>query len=115
VTEAAPRSGRAGDRLLVTGGSGAIGSAFVPLARAEGYDVDAPGRTDLDLFDREAVSRAVAGAQAVVHLATRIRPLEDLGKPELWRENDRHPRRRRPLGGSSDIHSTDGDVRLSRP
>jgi nucleoside-diphosphate-sugar epimerase len=89
VTEAAPRSGRAGDRLLVTGGSGAIGSAFVPLARAEGYDVDAPGRTDLDLFDREAVSRAVAGAQAVVHLATRIRPLEDLGKPELWRENDR--------------------------
>jgi nucleoside-diphosphate-sugar epimerase len=89
VTEGEPRSGRAGDRLLVTGGSGAIGSAFVPLARAECYDVDAPGRMDLDLYDRDAVSRAVAGAQAVVHLATRIRPLEDLGKPELWRENDR--------------------------
>jgi nucleoside-diphosphate-sugar epimerase len=88
-TPPGPRSGRAGDRLLVTGGSGAIGSAFVPLARAQGYDVDAPGRIDLDLFDREAVSRAVAGAKAVVHLATRIRPLEDLAKPELWRENDR--------------------------
>jgi 2-alkyl-3-oxoalkanoate reductase len=89
VTEGAPPCGRAGDPLFVTGGSGAIGSAFVPLARAACYDVDAPGRMDIDLFDPAAVSRAVAGAQAVVHLATRIRPLEDLDKPELWRENDR--------------------------
>jgi nucleoside-diphosphate-sugar epimerase len=29
------------------------------------------------------------GADAVLHLATRIQPLEQLGSPEAWRENDR--------------------------
>jgi len=29
------------------------------------------------------------GADAVLHLATRIQPLEKMGQPEAWRENDR--------------------------
>jgi nucleoside-diphosphate-sugar epimerase len=47
----------------------------------------APTRADLDLFDAGAVAQAVAGVDAVLHLATRIpreRPRE-----HAWRENDR--------------------------
>jgi nucleoside-diphosphate-sugar epimerase len=75
--------------LLVTGGTGAIGRTFVPLARRSGFAVHAPGRADLDLFDPTAVSAAVAGVDVIVHLATRIRPLSDIDKPGLWKENDR--------------------------
>ena len=31
----------------------------------------------------------VRGVDAVLHLATRIQPLEAMGQPEAWRENDR--------------------------
>src|SRR5437764_9582920 len=67
--------------LLVTGGTGVLGRAFRPLAEAEGHHVSAPGRADLDLFDPVAVARAMVGADAVLHLATRIQPLDQLGNP----------------------------------
>ena len=76
-------------RLLVTGGTGVLGRAFVPLASAVGHQVMAPGRSDLDLFDPAAVGAAVRAADAVLHLATRIQPLEKMQQPEAWRENDR--------------------------
>jgi nucleoside-diphosphate-sugar epimerase len=76
-------------RLLVTGGSGVLGRAFGPLARAEGYEVRAPGRAELDLFDPGAVAAAVSGADAVLHLATRIPSLAQMDEPRAWRENDR--------------------------
>ena len=76
-------------RLLVTGGTGVLGRAFLPLAEAEGHQVSAPGRTGLDLFDPAAVSAAMGGVDAVLHLATRIQPLEKMRQPEAWRENDR--------------------------
>ena len=76
-------------RLLVTGGSGVLGRAFGPLARAEGHQVDAPGRAGLDLFDPAAVAAAVSGADAVLHLATRIPSLAQMDEPQGWRENDR--------------------------
>jgi 2-alkyl-3-oxoalkanoate reductase len=76
-------------RLLVTGGSGVLGRAFGPLARAEGHQVDAPGRAGLDLFDPAAVAAAVSGADAVLHLATRIPSLAQMDEPQVWRENDR--------------------------
>ena len=76
-------------RVLVTGGTGVLGRAFGPLAEAAGHDVRAPGRAGLDLFDPLAVAAAVRGADAVLHLATRIQPLDKMGQPGAWRENDR--------------------------
>jgi nucleoside-diphosphate-sugar epimerase len=75
--------------LFVTGGTGVLGRAFQPLAEAEGHHVSAPGRADLDLFDPVAVAAAVHGAGAVLHLATRIQPLDMMNQPQAWRENDR--------------------------
>jgi nucleoside-diphosphate-sugar epimerase len=76
-------------RLFVTGGTGVLGSALRPLARAAGHELVAPTRTELDLYDPAAVADAVRDADAVLHLATRIRALDQLGNPEAWRENDR--------------------------
>ena len=76
-------------RLLVTGGSGVLGRAFLPLAREDGHAVDAPAREELDLFDSPAVAAAVDGHDAVLHLATRIPKLDRMDEMEAWRENDR--------------------------
>jgi len=76
-------------RLLVTGGTGVLGRAFLPLAQGGGHQVSAPGRAGLDLFDPVAVSAAMRGVDAVLHLATRIQPVEKMQQPEAWRENDR--------------------------
>jgi nucleoside-diphosphate-sugar epimerase len=76
-------------RLLVTGGSGVLGRATIPLLGAQGHEIDAPAPTQLDLFDPEAVARAVGGAAGILHLATRIPPRERAGERDAWRENDR--------------------------
>jgi nucleoside-diphosphate-sugar epimerase len=76
-------------RLLVTGGSGVLGRATIPILRAEGHEIDAPAPAKLDLFDSAAVASAVDGAAAILHLATRIPPRERAGESEAWRENDR--------------------------
>jgi nucleoside-diphosphate-sugar epimerase len=76
-------------RLFITGGSGALGRALLPMAMAAGHTVIAPGHAELDLFNPGAVRRAVNDAEAVLHLATRIRSLDKLDDPEAWRENDR--------------------------
>ena len=83
--------GQEGDtvRVLVTGGTGVLGRAFRPLAEAAGHDARAPGRAGLDLFDPVAVGAAVRNVDAVLHLATRIQPLDRMSQPEAWRENDR--------------------------
>jgi nucleoside-diphosphate-sugar epimerase len=76
-------------RLLITGGTGVLGRALLPLAEAAGHDVFAPGHGALDLFDRAAVDVAVRDTDAVLHLATRIQPLDKLDDLPAWRENDR--------------------------
>lgn len=76
-------------RLLVTGGTGVLGRALAPLARAAGHELLAPTRDELDLFDPVAVAHATSRVDAVLHLATRIQPLEQLANPEAWRDNDR--------------------------
>jgi nucleoside-diphosphate-sugar epimerase len=76
-------------RLLVTGGSGVLGRALQPPARAAGHELRAPGSAELDLFDRAAVADATREIDAVLHLATRIQPAQQLGNAEAWRENDR--------------------------
>src|SRR5690606_9477532 len=43
----------------------------------------------LDLFSPPDVFAAMAGSEAVYHLATRIPPPERMGQPGAWDENDR--------------------------
>jgi nucleoside-diphosphate-sugar epimerase len=76
-------------RLLITGGSGALGRAVRPLAEAEGHELAMPGHEDLDLFDPAAVAEALRGVDGVLHLATRIRSLDQISDLDAWRENDR--------------------------
>ena len=76
-------------RLLVTGGTGVLGRALRPLAEAAGHEFAMPGREELDLFHPSAVADAVRDVDGVLHLATRIRSLEQLSDPDAWRENDR--------------------------
>ena len=69
-------------RVFVTGGTGVLGRILIPLLDSAGHQVAAPRHAELDLFDASAVNAAVAGAEAVYHLATRIRQ-------GAWDENDR--------------------------
>jgi nucleoside-diphosphate-sugar epimerase len=76
-------------RLLITGGTGVLGRALRPFAEAAGHELAMPGHEELDLFDPAAVADAVRDVDGVVHLATRIRSLEQVSDPDAWRENDR--------------------------
>jgi nucleoside-diphosphate-sugar epimerase len=77
-------------RILVTGGTGVLGRALLPLLRDAGHDVAAPARTELDvLADPGAVRSAAVGTGAIYHLATRIPPRERWDDRDAWRENDR--------------------------
>jgi nucleoside-diphosphate-sugar epimerase len=76
-------------RLLVTGGTGVLGQALRPAAEAAGHRLEMPGRDELDLFDAAAVADAVREVDGVLHLATRIRSLEQVSDADAWRENDR--------------------------
>jgi nucleoside-diphosphate-sugar epimerase len=80
---------RAPLRLLITGGTGVLGRALRPLAAAAGHECVMPGHGELDLFDPCAVADAVRDVDGVLHLATRIRSLDEISDPDVWRENDR--------------------------
>ena len=92
-------------RVIVFGATGVVGRRAVPLMIREGHRVTAVGRSPdrlrnlasqgastivLDLFDREAIRRAVVGHDAVANLATSI-PRSSLGMffRRAWKENDR--------------------------
>lgn len=91
-------------RILVTGATGVLGRAALPHLIEAGHEVSAVAHTDrgstwladlgvspieVDLFDPDAVGRALAGIDVVIHLATSIPPLSLMGKRETWRLNDR--------------------------
>lgn len=79
-------------RILVTGATGKVGSRFVPRLLAKGYDVsvfvrDAAKAAALaglgakvvigDLYDPNTLPAAVAGMDAVIHLAALFRTFTD--------------------------------------
>jgi nucleoside-diphosphate-sugar epimerase len=76
-------------QLLITGGTGVLGRALTPHVEAAGHGFAMPGHEELDLFDPAAVADAVHDADGVLHLATRIRSLDQISDLEAWRENDR--------------------------
>jgi nucleoside-diphosphate-sugar epimerase len=76
-------------RLLITGGTGVLGRALRPVAEDAGHELAMPGHEELDLFDPSAVADAVRDADGVLHLATRIRSLDQISDRDAWRENDR--------------------------
>jgi nucleoside-diphosphate-sugar epimerase len=90
--------------VFVTGATGVLGRATVPQLLASGYTVRALSRGEAsdatiralgaepvrgDLFDPDSLSRGLAGADAVLHLATRIPPSSEMRRRSAWVENDR--------------------------
>src|SRR5262245_37847147 len=92
-------------RIFVSGASGVIGRRVVPLLLAQGHSVTAAARSATararlehagatcvaaDLFDRAALTRAVAGHDAIVNLATHMPSASwKMVFRRAWRENDR--------------------------
>ena len=92
-------------KIFITGATGVVGRRAIPLLAARGHAITALVRqtsqspslvhdklvlVNVDLFDRDALKRAVAGHDAVVNLATHIPPAawKMLFRP-FWRLNDR--------------------------
>lgn len=75
-------------KILVTGATGKVGSRLVPRLIAKGYDVrvlvrdaaKAPAGAEIvvgDLFDGASLAPAVAGVDAIIHLAALFRTFTD--------------------------------------
>jgi nucleoside-diphosphate-sugar epimerase len=90
--------------VFVTGATGALGTPTVALLRSGGHTVRALARSaesaralraagadpvPASLLDPDALRTAVRGADAVLHLATRIAPPRSARRRRAWRENDR--------------------------
>lgn len=90
--------------VFVTGPTGVLGRATIPLLVASGYAVRALSRSDAndaairalgaepvraDLFDPASLRAAMTDANAVLHLATRIPPSAEMRRRKAWHENDR--------------------------
>ena len=91
-------------RIFVTGGTGVLGRSVLPLLLEGGHEVRAlahPGANleflhqlgttpvEASLFEPRSLSTALSGADAVLHLATRIPPTTRVRFASAWAENDR--------------------------
>lgn len=56
-------------RLLVTGGRGQLGTDVALRARAAGWEVSAPGSSELDVTDASALDGALAGIDVAINCA----------------------------------------------
>lgn len=93
------------ERIFVTGATGVVGARAIPMLIRAGHAVTAIGRSpekrrlleasgaravELDVFDRAAAARALAGHDVVINLATHMPPSTfRMMLPWSWRENDR--------------------------
>jgi nucleoside-diphosphate-sugar epimerase len=90
--------------VFLTGATGAIGAPTVRGLVECGHTVRAVARTgekaarlqalgakpvEVDLFDADAVKRAVDGSEAVMHLATNVPPLRQMTKKRAWDTHNR--------------------------
>lgn len=90
--------------IVITGATGALGRPAVRELLAAGHDVTGVTRSsrgravldglgaravDADVFDSASLANAFAGADVVVNLLTHIPPIERMGDPDAWAENDR--------------------------
>lgn len=91
-------------RIFVSGGTGVIGWRTVRELGAAGHEVTALVRSDekaalierlgarpvrVSLFDPEPLTRAVAGSEVVINLATSLPSLSRVMFSSAWRANDR--------------------------
>jgi nucleoside-diphosphate-sugar epimerase len=91
-------------RVFVAGGTGVLGRASIRALVEAGQHVRSSARgrekfdlvrklgaepIDLDLFDSEAVRRAIAGSDAVLRLTTKFGPMTKLRDPRTWTETMR--------------------------
>jgi 2-alkyl-3-oxoalkanoate reductase len=90
--------------VFVTGGTGALGIPTVTRLVRDGHQVKALATSEASartaraagaepvfgsLFDPAFLAAALRGADAVLHLATRIAPFSRASRRSAWRENDR--------------------------
>jgi nucleoside-diphosphate-sugar epimerase len=91
-------------RVFVTGGTGAIGGHAVPALIAAGHEVSAMARSDskaevlrhqgaapvqVSLFDRDGLTKAISGHDAVVNLASALPSPQRFMLKSAWTECQR--------------------------
>jgi nucleoside-diphosphate-sugar epimerase len=91
-------------KVLLTGASGVMGRSTIPALQGAGHTVVGLCRTEKavrvvaaqdaepakgDLYDQDALVRAMRGCDAVINFATRVPSGAGLMRPWAWRSNDR--------------------------
>jgi nucleoside-diphosphate-sugar epimerase len=76
-------------KVFVIGASGVLGREALPQLRAAGHEVGVLDRHTTSMFDVEQLTRALAGYDAVINLATRIPLSAKAVFASAWAENDR--------------------------
>lgn len=81
-------------RVLVTGGTGFVGRHAIPALKARGFEVVAPSSGDMDVMDKDSVTRAVRHLTPthVLHFAWIATPgvYQESPENEAWKDASTH-------------------------